>query len=76
MAKVSISRKHGELEQPEKKSEDEAGKESDEEPKDDNSIQSPSLLILACNTVEVLRLRAELIKIVHENDELAEVYAD
>ena len=34
------------------------------------------MLVLACNIVEVLRLRSELIKIVHENDELAEVYRD
>jgi hypothetical protein len=34
------------------------------------------LLVLACNTIEVLRLRNELIKIVHETDELAEIYKD
>jgi len=34
------------------------------------------MLVLACNIVEVLRLRSELIKIVHENDELAEVYIE
>jgi len=76
MANVSISRRRGEEEQPGKKVQDEAGKESDEEKILNDQIQSPSMLILACNVVEVLRLRAELIKIVHENDELAEVYAD
>jgi hypothetical protein len=36
-------------------------------------IQSPSMMILACNTLEVLRLRKALIKLVHETDVLEDI---
>jgi hypothetical protein len=37
-------------------------------------IKSPSMLILSCNIVEVLRLRRYLIKTIHECDILEEIY--
>lgn len=33
------------------------------------------MMILACNTLEVLRLRKALIKLVHETDVLADINA-
>ena len=41
----------------------------------EKAIKSPSLLVMACNTMEILRMRQELIKILHENDELTEIYS-
>ena len=57
MAKDSITRKTGDEEQPGTADEGGAGRESDEEAEDSQTIQSPSLLVLGCNAMEVLRLR-------------------
>lgn len=48
---------------------------TDPESEESKKIISPSMLILACNTVEVIRLRRHLIKTIHECDILEEVYA-
>ena len=40
------------------------------------TVQSPSMLIMSCNTVELLRLREELIRILHEGDVLAGCYQE
>lgn len=38
------------------------------------SVNAPSMLIMACNMIEVLRLREELIMRVHETDILSQIY--
>jgi polyribonucleotide nucleotidyltransferase len=70
LAKVSISRKYGE----ELEEVPEIGKKDEEEDEKD-VIKSPSMMTLACNTVEALRLREELIQIVHETAVLSEIYS-
>ena len=67
LAKISISRKTMEKM---KEMDDDMDLIDDEEQK----IKSPSMLILACNTVEALRLRRYLIKTIHECDILEEIY--
>ena len=57
MAKESITRKTGDEEQPPPKDDAAPGRESEEEHQDSQQIQSPSLLVLGCNAMEVLRLR-------------------
>jgi hypothetical protein len=39
----------------------------------DMQIQSPSMMVLACNLLEVLRLRKVLIKLIHESDVLEDI---
>lgn len=69
LAKVSISRKYGEeLEEPPKVI------RRDEEEELKKKIKSPSLMVMACNTTEAIRLREELIRVVHETDVLSQIY--
>ena len=37
-------------------------------------VNQPSMMILSCNLIEVLRLREELIKSIHESDVLSIIY--
>lgn len=41
-----------------------------------NKVSVPSMLTMACNISEVIRLREELIRSVHETSILAKVYAE
>jgi hypothetical protein len=74
-AKVSISRKQGEEEiDAALGGSASGGRESDDEAARERQIKSPSLLSLACNTVEVVRLRHDLVQIAHETEVLSEIY--
>ena len=69
LAKISISRKTmGRM-----KDLDPADVDLDDE--EGKKIKSPSMLVMACNTVESIRLRRHLIKTIHECDILEEIYA-
>jgi len=77
LAKVSVTRKYGD--DPEPRSSFGTGgghRDSDDEAVKERYVKSPSLLQLACNTVEVLRLRHDLIQIVHETEVLSRVYTE
>ena len=37
-------------------------------------VKSPSLMVMSCNLIEILRLREELIQRIHETDELSIIY--
>jgi hypothetical protein len=71
LAKVSISRKTME-----KSSAIDEGFELGTKTEEDETtkVHSPSMLVLACNTVEVIRLRRHLINVIHECDILEEIY--
>ena len=41
---------------------------------EDRVVRSPSMMQMACNVLEVIRLREELIQSIHESNALAQVY--
>ena len=45
-----------------------------EEREDDKTVRSPSMLRMACNTLEVIRIREELIQRISECNELTAIY--
>lgn len=59
LAKTSIVRKKLGFNSPDLNLEDDLAKSDDSN--DENKIQSPSLLILSCNLIEIHRLRSLLI---------------
>ena len=74
LAKVSISRPlGGDIKGAEEGEGGTPREEVDDEELRSMQIQSPSMMILACNTLEVLRLRKALIKLVHETDVLEDI---
>ena len=74
-AKVSIARRQGEEEaQAAVGGSASVGRESEDEAAKEKQVKSPSLLSFACNTVEVVRLRHDLVQITHETEVLSAIY--
>ena len=44
------------------------------EAEDADKVKSPSMMVMACNILEVVRLREDLIRVAHESDLLWQVY--
>lgn len=72
MAKLSITRKRQDQKQEDTFAMPSSPRETSEV---DGRVQSPSMMVMACNILEVLRLREELVRAVHEADLLARVYS-
>ena len=72
LAKGEVTRKYGE--EATKAEAGAGGKVRGPEEEENRQVQSPSLMQMACNTVEAHRLRSDLIALVHETDVLSAVY--
>jgi hypothetical protein len=73
LAKNSISRQFLQMSRGMADRIDEAFEEENDK---SNKVRIPSMLIMACNISEVIRLREELIRSVHETSILANVYKE
>ena len=70
LAKISITRKTLE------RTKELETCEIDVDEEEDKKIKSPSMLVMACNIVEAIRLRRQLIKTINECDILEEIYVN
>lgn len=74
LAKVAVTRKYGE--EATKAGAGAGAKVRGPEEEESRQVQSPSLMQMACNTMEAHRLRSDLVALVHETDVLSAIYTE